>query len=311
MHARKVFFFIVKFTLSAGLVIYLVSRLNVQLPPHSLATFALLLFALAMLLCQPILMGLRWRLLLDAFGSGMATAEAIAVTWISVFANQFLPPSVGADVVRAIISKIRGWKLANVIMSIIVDRGFALLGLLILIVVFAPFLFEAEQRSVALVVAGGLIFVGLAGFAAVGFFAEGIKRAMAKWPLLARNSGLIKNLRALLLNVDVNAKVLLLSILVHLLSFAALIAISYSFNVDIGLLNLAALSSLITFAHILPISIGGWGVRDAASVVLLSSAGVDPSTALSISILLGACYAAASLPGAVFWLCGWGTRIRT
>jgi uncharacterized membrane protein YbhN (UPF0104 family) len=51
----------------------------------------------------------------------------------------------------------------------------------------------------------------------------------------------------------------------------------------------------------LPISIGGWGVRETAMIGLLGLVGVPASAALVLSVELGLITMAASLPGLVFW----------
>jgi uncharacterized membrane protein YbhN (UPF0104 family) len=62
---------------------------------RSAATLALVLF-----LSQPPLMSLRWWLLLRLYGSQASLPFLARVTWVSVFANQFPPASVGGDAVR-------------------------------------------------------------------------------------------------------------------------------------------------------------------------------------------------------------------
>jgi hypothetical protein len=54
--------------------------------------------------------------------------------------------------------------------------------------------------------------------------------------------------------------------------------------------------------QVVPISIGGWGPREAAAVVLLGALHIGGDMAIALSILLGLAYAAASLPGAAAWL---------
>jgi glycosyltransferase 2 family protein len=62
------------------------------------------------------------------------------------------------------------------------------------------------------------------------------------------------------------------------------------------------LGRFLLLAHILPISIGGWGVREAAAVALLGMTGVDATSALLVSIMFGVLLVLATLPGALFWL---------
>jgi len=55
-------------------------------------------------------------------------------------------------------------------------------------------------------------------------------------------------------------------------------------------------------AQVLPISVGGWGVREAAAVTLLAMTGIDATSALLVSIMFGILIFLATLPGVLFWL---------
>lgn len=56
---------------------------------------------------------------------------------------------------------------------------------------------------------------------------------------------------------------------------------------EVDPLSLFAASAVVSFAASLPISIGGWGVREMASVFVLQLFGVPASNAIAVSILIG------------------------
>jgi uncharacterized membrane protein YbhN (UPF0104 family) len=299
---RNTILFGAKFAASAGLLAYLLYKLDFRLPPINAGTVTLIAISVAMLTLQPVLIALRWQRLLTAFNIPMSNADAIRITWISVFANQFLPASVGGDVVRVVMTRGRNLGLAGAIMSVFFDRGFALLSLFALIVVLSPFLLDFEQGRIAIYISAGLAAVGIIGLALIVLLAPTLQRFVAGRPALAKYENLIASSRILIADRKLLSYVTAQSTAVHILSFLAYSLIARAFGVDIRMMTLLALAGLVTLAHILPISIAGWGVRDAASVALLSAAGVDATVALSISLLLGAGYAIASIPGALLWL---------
>jgi hypothetical protein len=55
-------------------------------------------------------------------------------------------------------------------------------------------------------------------------------------------------------------------------------------------------------AAALPISIGGWGLREASFVSLLGVLGVDREAALLLSVEFGLLSMLVSLPGGLIWL---------
>jgi hypothetical protein len=77
-----------------------------------------------------------------------------------------------------------------------------------------------------------------------------------------------------------------------------LLARSISLDAPFSVLAVTTPSVLILAA--LPISIGGFGVRESSFVVLLGRAGVSGTDATVLSLLSAAAFAVASAPGAVF-----------
>jgi 8-oxo-dGTP pyrophosphatase MutT (NUDIX family) len=73
-------------------------------------------------------------------------------------------------------------------------------------------------------------------------------------------------------------------------------------HVEISLFTVIALFSPALLLSMMPISLGGWGVREAALVWLLGTANVPQDASLAISLLFGIVTTAASLVGGVLWL---------
>ena len=93
-----------------------------------------------------------------------------------------------------------------------------------------------------------------------------------------------------------------LSALVHLLSIAAIFLTAHAVQVPLTLAIVCAIGPVVVLAQVLPISVGGWGVREAAAVALLAMTGIDAASALLVSIAFGLLIFLATLPGVLFWL---------
>lgn len=63
----------------------------------------------------------------------------------------------------------------------------------------------------------------------------------------------------------------------------------------------------VIFAMLIPISMSGWGVREAMFVALLPLYGANPDSVLAMSLLLGVCSVLSTTPGAVILMLGMGT----
>ena len=86
------------------------------------------------------------------------------------------------------------------------------------------------------------------------------------------------------------------------LSIAAIYLAAHAVQVPLTLSAVVAVGPVIVLAQVLPISVGGWGVREAAAVTLLAMAGIDATSALLVSITFGILVFATTLPGILFWL---------
>jgi hypothetical protein len=63
----------------------------------------------------------------------------------------------------------------------------------------------------------------------------------------------------------------------------------------------AVLFILMLGVALVPISIGGWGLRELAVVTLLASHGVPAEIALSLSLTFGIVFVLGAVPGALIW----------
>jgi hypothetical protein len=92
--------------------------------------------------------------------------------------------------------------------------------------------------------------------------------------------------------------VCLLSNLNFVLAYCSL---ALALHIAVPPIDLLAFVPLVTVATALPISLGGWGVREGLLVLLLGKVGVPASEALILSLMYGFCSAASGLPGLLGW----------
>jgi uncharacterized membrane protein YbhN (UPF0104 family) len=73
-------------------------------------------------------------------------------------------------------------------------------------------------------------------------------------------------------------------------------------GLHVPILDTIVLFSQVLVVSMLPISIAGWGVREAAMVVLFGLIGVSAAHSLTISMLFGIGTILTALPGGLVWL---------
>jgi glycosyltransferase 2 family protein len=297
---RRVLPTVIRVGVSCGLILWLFSRVPVHISRVELS-IAPLAAALVLLLVQPLVMTWRWRLLLSALSHPLPFELLMRLLFISIFFNQALPAAVGGDVVRAYYTSKEGVPLAPLIASIVVDRVFALVGILAIVGLFllsgSEMVPDRAARISLLVVCG----VGVGGWLLAVILAPLMESLATRLKLPAFLLELVACWRQCARRPVLLACGFLLSVATHVLSFAAILLIAMGLGWPVSLIEGTAAGSFMMLSQNLPISIGGWGVREWASTVALGGAGSSTDQALLISVLLGVLFLIASIPGAFFW----------
>jgi hypothetical protein len=96
--------------------------------------------------------------------------------------------------------------------------------------------------------------------------------------------------------------ILMLGILGHLASVFVIYALFAAFGTPQLLRDCLILTPFPLLLSLLPISVGGWGVREGTLVAAFSLVGVAPELTLTVSITFGLILLVASLPGSIVLL---------
>ena len=91
--------------------------------------------------------------------------------------------------------------------------------------------------------------------------------------------------------------IVLFAAAVHVLSILSVRCIGHALGLSFSLLNSTVLFTLMVAAALIPVSIGGWGVREAAVVAVLTSQGFAAEQALFFSVCYGLTLVFGSLLG--------------
>jgi hypothetical protein len=150
---------------------------------------------------------------------------------------------------------------------------------------------------VVLVVYGALIIAGALGLV----LAPKIVSPLARW----RYSRWFATLAADVHHVLFGSKgpvVLSIGCLIHAFTIVVVWSVGRTQGFALPLPDVVVLFAVMTGVVVVPISIGGWGLRELAVVSVLAGYGVAPERALLFSVCFGLALAVGSLPGAVAWL---------
>ena len=273
--------------------------------------------AVALVLVDRALMAWRWLLLLRpvAAGAALTLGVVLRIFFVSTFVGTFLPASVGGDAVRAVSLSRHGVAMADSVASVLVDRVFGTLSILLvaaLAVWFAP-------AGVPDWLAPGT--VALAAFAvagvAVGLFHPGAERLtgallrrLTSGKLLKAGTNLLRSLRRYAHAQTALVSVMGGSIAVQLLRITQAWLLGLALGITPGFAAYLVYVPVILLVMLLPITINGIGTSQAAFVWLFAASGVDAADAFALSVLFLALGTVGNLPGGLLYAVG-GLHGRT
>jgi hypothetical protein len=88
---------------------------------------------------------------------------------------------------------------------------------------------------------------------------------------------------------------------IHAFTIAIVWSLGRAQGLVLPISEAAVLFTVMIGVALVPVSIGGWGLRELAVVSLLGNHGVAPEQALLFSVCFGLTLALGSLPGALVW----------
>lgn len=279
-----------------------------------------LLLAVAGYLAMQILSASKWRLLLnaalrshtDSRASQLSFGECYRFYLIGMFCNLWLPTAVGGDAVRAALAAKRCGSLALAASSIFVERLTGLAGLLTVGVLGLLFYFGASPQTgelasgksraalIAIIATLVLLAIAIAIWALRGLAAK-VSRHENLSPLAQKFLGAHRAFDAYF--SPATRPALFAGFGLSLAFHIALIGLNVFLAAAIGLvLPLSVFGWLVpslNIAAMLPLGIGGLGVREAGAVAFLN--GALPASAMPAA---GTIIAWSLLWQAVLWLSG-------
>ena len=220
----------------------------------------------------------RWHVLLVSAGVKVRFRDTAALTFTGLFASNFLPTTIGGDVVR----------LAGA-MQMALDRAVCLASL-------------AADRLIGMFGMSMAAPLGLA-YSWSTLFGSSSAAAITLPAFLRRPLDFAKRTMgafSIWLKKPVSLLLALAFTWVHMLClFAGIYVFVRDLSAPVSFWMIAGLWSLTYFVTLIPISINGYGVQELSFTFLMSNvAGLSAAASLTIAILVRAYFLIFSLPGA-------------
>lgn len=279
-----------KYFVSLLLLGFLLAQMDfaVLLDKSDSLNFGLLGLALVFIICQIFFLNMRWHCLLNVGGHKISFKTSSLINIASYFANILFITSVGGVIAKFGLAMRHGLSMTQALFATFIDRFMTLAALIVLSAIGLPFLQNTmDQRlliMLTLTVSG--VIVGVICALAV------LRSGKLKDYILSsrKRSRFVVALRNYTENYALMRKTGFLSFLAQ--ACFILCVYTLSFGVE-GLaqnghtIEFLALVPVLALISSLPISFGGWGVREGAFIYGLALIGFPMESAFLLSIQVG------------------------
>ena len=297
-----------KVAASTGLLVWLFVRFDwtkvldvVRVIPGIFVIWGLLLVCLGQLLAAR-----RLQILLHAQSVKVSYGLSVRLTFIGLFAGNFLPSTVGGDAAKIILLARKGYGKTVSTLSVATDRlmGLVAFAFLLPTVLATPRIVRLEDIGSAAEVVGVIASIGAAIIVAVVIIAANVAS-------IAGRLGSVLEKRVMQVTATTATTVsrwcdrprdifiaLGLSIAATLVGIASVWLQADPMGFSVSFIEFVAVYTLVYLATLVPISLNGIGVQEVAFVYLLPHLGATPEQALGLALIARVFYVATSLPGA-------------
>lgn len=241
------------------------------------------------------LMAYRWRAILAARAVRFKTRRLFVYYLIGIFFTSFVPGGgVSGDVARLIYVDREVRNKALVLSTLVYERLIGVFTLLLLGLA-ATLMTRASRQTDPMIYVSEAI-LGLAFVAILTLMTEYVSSRLARLiRKIGRRLGMVRLAEAAARTLEsisefrrdptLLMKTSLISVLIRIVWSLGCYVVSWAMGLPIGLLTLFAFISLVDLVRLMPISVGGLGVREWIVIVLFGSIGISREQALTFSLL--------------------------
>ena len=253
------------------------------------------LLVLGLLMVSRLAVTTRWYILLRSARSGISYGQALRLTFAGLFASNFLPTTIGGDVVRlagGLQMKLDGPVCTA---SLIADRFVGVMGMATVLPIGLVHLWKAA------VVEGSISLFGSEAF--VVYTLSSVASLPARIWRKARQLGqrIFRALSFWIKNPSALFGALICTWIHMLLLFLALWLLIIEMGEEMPLWLVGGLWTIVYFVTLLPFSINGLGIQEVSMTFFFSTiGGISLNSSLMLALLIRTLMMLASLPGVAF-----------
>lgn len=266
-------------------------------------------------LAEPVLVAVKWNLLLREKGINLGLWRIVRIVFTSNFLCVVVPVSVGADALRLMMVKGAQQSLTHAAGSLVADRIMGALAIMLLSLVgvawAGPAILGAQALWSIVVIAAIVLTVVAVLLSPLPVFwvpllqrrLEGRGRLATRIAALAGKAVEIHDsLTSFRKNPGLLIRVFSLNLLAQMLRVLQIALLFRAVGHPVAASQAAAFVPMINMFTLLPISYFGLGVKEGAFLYFFGRAGVAKAICLTVSLITYPLILGAMIPGAIFAL---------
>lgn len=270
--------FALQLLVSAGVLVWLVGHLGLDAVGDSFKrlSWQLILSCAGLYVVAQVLSAWRWWRMASILRFDVSLGRCINLYFLGMFYNVFLPSGYGGDLVKLFYMAKHHRPASKRLsaLSIFLDRFTGLIAILFLGGIASLALGVKEEFL------GGIMAFGLVGVLAFGVLAVLLVARLKRIPRKVRVVALI-----LYNHAPRFIGIILASIVVQLLNVFMYVLIFQQLDLDLSLAGVTFGYAAVTLATLIPLSIGGLGIRESGWVGMLKLYGLPVHAGISAGIL--------------------------
>jgi uncharacterized membrane protein YbhN (UPF0104 family) len=243
--------------------------------------------ATAFMILQIFFLNLRWREYMNVGGrNNLSFSTCLLMNIAGYFANVLFIASVGGIIAKSALAVRHGVGFVHAVFATFLDRFMTLFALLIFSVIGLPFLMGTIDKKIAIML-GASIFVILAAIGVVLFV---LRSGMMKNYILSsrRRSRIVATLRLFMEDYPMMTRTTGQSLLAQACFFLGVYLLALGIDgVHTETMAFFAILPILALIASIPISFGGWGIREGAFIYGLGLIGFSMEDAFFLSVQVG------------------------
>lgn len=283
MNSKNIVRYLVSFSLLA--LIALQVDFDVLMSKTSDSNMGLMVMAMLAVIMQIVFLNLRWHSLLNAGRQNVSFQTSVIINLAGYFANVMFITSIGGIIAKSGLAIRQGLSFVHAVFVTFLDRFMTLGALIILTAISLPVLSGVLDQKIEnmLILSVSVIILAIVTFLGAlrsGFLKDFILSNRSR-------SRFVATLRTITENPALMTRTTIYSVVAQIFFFISVLILSSGMSYSGSTLSFLALLPVLALISSLPISFGGWGVREGAFIYGLGLIGFSIEDAFLLSVQVG------------------------